>query len=66
MTIMVSPTLWRVHLLQRETVKGSELTSTRGQLGSFNPLSAIWSDGYIHHQNDHLSGRMTDISVMGE
>ena len=23
-------------------------------------------DGYIHHQNDHLSGRMTDISVMGE
>ena len=22
--------------------------------------------GYIHHQNDHLSGRMTDISVMGE
>ena len=24
------------------------------------------SDGYIRHQNDHLSGRMTDISVMGE
>ena len=23
-------------------------------------------DGYIRHQNDHLSGRMTDISVMGE
>ena len=22
--------------------------------------------GYIRHQNDHLSGRMTDISVMGE
>ena len=23
-------------------------------------------DGYIRHQNDHLSGRMTDISVMRE
>ena len=23
-------------------------------------------DGYIRHQKDHLSGRMTDISVMGE
>ena len=23
-------------------------------------------DGYIRHQNDHLSGRMTDITVMGE
>ena len=23
-------------------------------------------DGYIRHQNDHLSGRMTDISVMGQ
>ena len=23
-------------------------------------------DGYIRHQNDHLSGRMTDISVMSE
>ena len=23
-------------------------------------------DGYIRHQNDYLSGRMTDISVMGE
>ena len=23
-------------------------------------------DGYICHQKDHLSGRMTDISVMGE
>ena len=23
-------------------------------------------DGYIRHQNDHLSGRITDISVMGE
>ena len=23
-------------------------------------------DGYIRHQNDHLSGRMTDISVVGE
>ena len=23
-------------------------------------------DGYIRHQNDHLSGRMTDISDMGE
>ena len=23
-------------------------------------------DGYIRHQNDHLSGHMTDISVMGE
>ena len=30
-----------------------------------NPLSAIY-DGYIRHQNDHLSGRMMVISVMGE
>ena len=31
------------------------------------PLSAISSYGrYIRRQNDHLSGRMTDISVMGE
>ena len=35
------------------------------------PLSKLLTrwvpyDGYIRHQNDHLSGRMTDISVMGE
>ena len=30
------------------------------------PYRWVPHDGYIRHQNDHLSGRMTDISVMGE
>ena len=34
---------------------------------AFTPLTRwVPYDGYIRHQNDHLSGRMTDISVMGE
>ena len=33
----------------------------------FSPLTRwVPHDGYIRHQNDHLSGHMTDISVMGE
>ena len=37
------------------------------KIGLSAPLTRwVPYDGYIRHQNDHLSGRMTDISVMGE
>ena len=41
------------------------------QKSNFQPYSDALTrwvpyDGYIRHQNDHLSGRMTNISVMGE
>ena len=45
-------------------VKNDQKLKSRGG----GPALTIWvpCDGYIRHQNDHLSGRMTDISVMGE
>ena len=43
--------------------KKSKMTKNSNQGGS---CRWVPHDGYIRHQNDHLSGRMTDISVMGE
>ena len=46
---------------QRQSRRTFRSETARRQLTRWVP-----HDGYIRHQNDHLSGRMTDISVMGE
>ena len=47
-------------------VRLDELTVVRRHWLFFSLTRWVPHDGFIRHQNDHLSGRMTDISVMGE
>ena len=64
-----TPSSWQWRRIQTCTVPAkhtkSQCVSMSTSLSS-NLTRWVSYDGYIRHQNDHLSGRMTDISVMGE
>ena len=52
---------------ERNEKKGRNQIVDHDQLITTKVLTrCVPYDGYIRHQNDHLSGRMTDISVMSE